>query len=267
MDCCRVAGRLPLEALAREWGRKPPARGKALALAGEALAGAVCREYAPGVAFLYANGCLVTACMDPRYTQALVLTLARSVPGADLAQMMLLREVRSVPNEGLEALEAQARALASSVVLDALERQAERLLAQGERERPRAHGIWRVGGERWQRLLAQLVAFRYQCVHGHGALDRPDAGWDLRQRAAYRKLAAELQLSARTAVLSHKLDRLEEILLSGGALNRSGGARRQLWLEVWLLTFFPLARLVQMVALGHNGVAWLQRWLRALRII
>jgi hypothetical protein len=39
-------------------------------------------------------------------------------------------------------------------------------------------------------------------------------------------------------VLSHKLDRLEEILLSGGALNRSGGARRQLWLEVWLLAFF-----------------------------
>lgn len=263
MDCSRVADRLPLEALAREWGRKPPPRGGALTLEGKVLAAAVRRESAPGRAFLYANGCLVTAGMEPRDTQSLALQLAHSASDADLARMLLLREVRTVPDL---ALEAQARALAGSVVLDTLERQTELLLAEAGRNQPGQRRMRRAGWRRSQRMLGQAVAFRYQCVHGHGALDRPDAGWDQRQRAAYRRLAGELQLSARAALLSHKLDRLEEILLNAGELGRVGGARRQLWLEVCMLAFFPLARLVAALAAGRNGFAWLQPWLRGLRL-
>ncbi len=263
MDCCRVADRLPLDVLAREWGRKPPARGSALTLEGAALAAALRRESAPGAAYLFSSGCLVTAGMEPRDTQALLLLLVRNAPDADLERLLMMREVRTAP---AEAADAQARALAASVMLDALEHRADQLLSQAKSSQPRRQKRLPLGRRHARQLLGQATAFRYQCAHGYGALDRPDAGWNLQRRAAYKRLADELRLSARAKVLLHKLDGLEEILLRAGELGHTGGSMRQLWLEAWMLLLFPLLRVVELVAVRYNGFAWLQRWLHSLRL-
>jgi hypothetical protein len=264
MDCCRVAERLPVEALARDLGRAAPPPRAALALDGAALAALLRRGPVRGRALLYANGCAVAVGMDPQDAQALLVLLASSAPGADFERMLLLREMRTVPDD---ATPARAMALCGSVVLDALERKADLLLDQAERDLLRPRGFPAGRRARRRRHLARVAAFRYECVHGRGVLARPDTKWNLRDQAAYRALAAELRLAPRATLLSHKLDRLEALLLGAQERGQSGGMLRQLWLEVWLLLLFPLGRALGWALHQPDGYAWLQRLWRGLRLL
>lgn len=264
MDCCRVAEHLPVDAIALELGRPAPPKRGALLLHGDTLDRLLHQDAVRGQAFVYANGCVVTADVEPQHTQALLMVLTRSIPNADFARMMLMREMRTVPPH---ALGAQARALSSSVVLDALERKADKLLDRAEQGllHPRRFGPSRHA--RKQRFLAQVIAFRYECVHGQGLLDRPDTQWDLSRQAAYRNLASALRLQERTALLSHKTDQLENLLMRAHDAGHTGGMLRQLWLEVWMLLLFPIARLFEFVHQNTIGFGWLQQWLRSLHLL
>lgn len=262
MDCCRLAERLPVETLARELGRDLPPKRASLALDSAALSLALRKEVAECQAFVYANGCVVTAKLEPQDTQDLLLWLARSVPDVDFEKMMISREMRTVSDASLGA---QARALSSSVVLDALEHAADSLFDSAERDllQPR---LLPGRSARRQRWLARVAAFRYECVHGQGVLDRPDTKWNLRHQTAYRQLAQELQLDQRTAILSHKLDELENLLRSALESRQNSGMLRSLWLEVWMLALFPLGRILEMLLKKQIGIVWLQRWLDSLHL-
>ncbi len=260
MDCCRLASRLPLETLARALRRELPPKRTSLSLDSAALSHALRKELADGHAFVYANGCVVTAKLEPQDTQDLLLWLAQHAPDVNFENMMTSREMRMLPDASLGA---QARALSSSVVLDALERTADTLFDDAERDllhpRPGRYA-------RRQKWLARVAAFRYECVHGQGVLDRPDTKWNLRHQAAYRQLAQELQLDQRTAILSHKLDELENLLRSALESGQSSGMLRSLWLEVWMLALFPLGHLLEILLKKQNGIVWLQRWLDSLHL-
>jgi uncharacterized Rmd1/YagE family protein len=220
------------------------------------------KELTEGRAFVYANGCVVTAGLKPQDTQDLLLWLAQNIPRVNFENMVVSREMRMVPDASLGA---QARALSSSVVLDALEQTAGSLFDSAERDllQPRPLPGRYARRQRW---LARVAAFRYECVHGQGVLDRPDTKWNLRHQAAYRQLARELQLDRRTAVLSHKLDELENLLRSALESGRNSGMLRSLWAEVWLLALFPLGRILAMLLARQIGIVWLQRWLDSLHL-
>ncbi len=264
LDCCRVADALPIASLAQDWGLKPPrAHREALALDREAL-GWILREQDPGdgQAFVYENGCVVAAGMDRARTQELLLHIADLARGSDYERMMTEREIRTVPHA---ALAAQARALSSSVVLDALEKDANRLMDSAERSLT-SRRLWGARHRQRQKHLAALVAFRYECVHGQGILDRPDTRWDMRQQRAYRALAAELRLHERTELLSHKLDELEGLLGRAHGEGSTRQASRQLWLEVWMLVLFPIGHAIEILFRGSQIQAWMQQMLRLLRL-
>lgn len=264
MDCCRVAEHLPVERIASELGHAAPPKRGALLLDAHTLAMLLHQEAVRGQAFVYANGCVVTADMEPQHTQALLLVLTSSVPHTDFARMMLMREMRMVPPL---ALSAQARALSSSVVLDALERKADALLDQAEQGLLHPRRFWPGRYAPKQRFLAEVIAFRYECVHGQGLLDQPDVQWSLSRQGAYRTLATTLRLQERTALLSHKIDQLENLLLQAHDTGHTGGTMRQLWLEVWMLLLFPIARLFEFLFHHTIGFGWLQQWLRSLHLL
>ncbi len=264
LDCCRVADALPIAALARDWGLKPPRMHReALALDREAL-GWILREQEPGEgqAFVYANGCVVAAGMDRARTQELLLHIADLARSSDYERMMQGREIRTVP---CTALAAQARALSSSVVLDALEKDASRLMDSAEQSLMRRR-LWGAQHRQRQRHLAAVVAFRYECVHGQGILDRPDTRWDIRQQRAYRALAVELRLHERTELLSHKLDELEGLLARAHGEGSTRQASRQLWMEVWMLVLFPIGHALEIFFRGNQLHLFLQHMLRLLRL-
>ncbi len=265
MDCCRIAPRLSVDALAREMGLPPPKPRAALMLNGDVLAETLRKEQVMGQAFVYANGCVVTAGMEPQDTQDLLLVLASETPHADFTRMMMMRDIRRVP---ARALSAQARALSSSVVLDALEGEADRLLDVAEQALLTSQGLLgRIRRKsRAQELLGQVAAFRYECVRGQGVLDRPDTKWEIRNQVAYRALSATLQLRERTALLAHKTEQLERMLLRAHSTGSTGSMMRQLWLEAWLLLFFPLVRLFMPFSDRMHGLYWLQQWIRSLRL-
>ena len=112
LDGCPLADHLPMEALAAAFERPAPPRHGALLLDGRALAAALRRTEVQGCAYVYANGCVVAAGMDPQDTLDLLLLLSRHAPHSDFERMMALRELRTVPGD---ALAARARALCASM--------------------------------------------------------------------------------------------------------------------------------------------------------
>lgn len=264
MDCCRVAESLPTAALAKEWGLRFFGKRDALTLDAETLAWLLQQpELAVGQAFVYANGCVVTAGLEPAETQALLLLLAGMTPDSDYEQMLRLREIRTVPNT---ALAAQARALSGSVVLDALEQRADALLDQAEHSLLDGRSFWPTQHRRRQKYLAEVMAFRYECVHGQGILDRPDTSWDMHRQRVYRAQAKELNLHERTQLLSHKLDELENLLARAHGAGSTRQAARQLWLEVWMLLLFPVGHVIEILAKDQNVRLLMQQLLRFLHL-
>lgn len=104
------------------------------------------------------------------------------------------------------------------------------------------------GTRKFSRTMARIIRFEHESAAAIKLFERPaEAAGSLALREAYDKLSDSFELEDRYGVLEKKIFELRSIVRSYAGLRNNSREKRLLFFEIFLLTLFPLFRILEII--------------------
>jgi len=203
--------------------------------------------------YIFSYGCVVFENFGADETGEFLKSISLVIGEPDYQMLAKYNESYTLhPEDGRESPSISyitAVVLAKSSALSRQEDTVDLLLDEAESFIDKLQtAVFITSTRKFSKTLARIIRFEHESTAAIKLFERPaEASGSLALREAYDRLSDSFELEDRYDVLEKKISELRSIVRSYAGLRNNSQEKRLLFIEIFLLSIFPLSRILENV--------------------